>query len=571
MIKCSFSNSSNRDQFLTASGLAVSEDGSVIIPMSLIPLAKNFNGTVSQEGNTAHRYLIKTDNINSLSTPITVITSEGNNGNVTANSETYTIIETDQGLSLYDELNGGVEQLDVSVKMLSELSGHISEELPEDAEWPRLRMISRSRPFSTEFTLAEVNYARKPIVVIMDSGINFDHDEFDGIEAEDLYALPFFNNNFRDYAGHGTAVASFTCGKNIGVHRHLTLLNCKIFSIDFKPNALEIGQALDAVYNKFLEDPSRPMVVNCSWTVAKSSYLEGKFQDLISAGIVVVAAAGNTGINCDFLTPAGMIDVITVGASDKDDVGAGFNNFSKIDFEITSNTGTVIDIFAPGVDCVGAHYSSNSRYCKFSGTSVSAGFTTGAIAGILALKANCFREDAHKILLSYASQGVLLLSDNFTFTQNKLVYLLTAENPLAFESSSFYLGAFTDDTLVISGHIGLVLYTREYRSSTNDEFDFIPIWDNVDLSSVFTIDEDGLFSFTNPELEWNDDEKIRLVNFKVKAVSRSNEITLTSPNLIFFASNPNVTSSLTGDISTALENIDNQSFFAQWIKNQYIK
>lgn len=571
MIKCSFSSPSNRDQFLTAAGLTSLEDGSVVIPMSLIPLAKSFTGVIFQEGSSIHRYLVKTSSLESLITPVTVITAEGNNGNVVANLETYTIVETSQGLSLYDELNGEVEQLDVSVKLLSELTGYITDGLPEDAEWPRLRMISRSRPFLTEFKLAEVNYAQKPIVVVMDSGVNFDHDEFEGIETENLYALPFFNNDFRDYAGHGTAVASFTCGKNIGVHRHLKLLNCKIFSTDFKPNALEIGQALDAIYNKFLEDPSIPMVVNCSWTVAKSSYLEGKFQDLISAGITVVAAAGNTGINCDFLTPAGMIEAITVGASDKDDVGAGFNNFSEIDFEITTNTGTVIDIFAPGVDCVGAHHSGVSRYCKFSGSSVSAGFTAGAIAGILALKAGCFREDAHRILLSYASQGVLLLSNNFTFTQNKLVYLLTSENPLAFESSSFYLGAFTDDTLVISGHIGLVLYTREYESSTNDEFDFIPVWGNADLSSTFTIDEDGRFSLTNPTLVWNDDEKIRLINFKVKAVTKSNEIILTSPTLIFFASNPAVTSSLTGDISTALENIDNQSFFAQWIKNQFIK
>jgi hypothetical protein len=41
--------------------------------------------------------------------------------------------------------------------------------------------------------------------------------------------------------------------------------------------------------------------------------------------------------------------------------------------------------------------------------------------------------------------------------------------------------------------------------------------------------------------------------------------------LIFFASNPDVVDSLTGDITTALENIDSQSFFAAWQPTSVIK
>ena len=62
-----------------------------------------------------------------------------------------------------------------------------------------------------------------------------------------------------------------------------------------------------------------------------------------------------------------------------------------------------------------------------------------------------------------------------------------------------------------------------------------------------------------------------MINFKIHAVSNTGSIKFKSPNLLFFATNPDVVESLTGDISTALENIDSQSFFATWAPAQIIK
>lgn len=571
MIKCVFNDSQNQTKFLLAGGITPELDGTITIPMSLIPLAKTLNGTVSQVSFDSKKYLIKINDISTLTTPVSLVTDQGANGTVVANSQTYKIVQTTQGLDLFNELNGLIEELDAPIKLLSELTGNITNSLPADAQWPRLRMISRVRPFPASFALANTNFTRKPNLVIMDSGINFDHTEFTGLETEDLFTLSVFNGNYRDDAGHGTAVASFACGSNIGLHRHLRLLNCKIFSVSVKPNALQIGEALDAIYQRFIQDPSVPMIVNCSWTMAKSSYLEGKFQDLITAGITVVAASGNQGINCDLLTPAGMSNVITVGATDSDDIAAGFNNFSQADFEIQSNTGDVIDIFAPGVDCFGAYYSNPNSYCKFSGTSISAGFTSGAIAAILALVPNSYRTEAMSILLSYANVGYILLGSDFTIDQNKLLYLITAENQTSFVTSSFYLGVFSSNTLVINGNVDFVLDFNSFQNSTGESFTFTPIWDGTDLSSVFTIDNAGRFTLTNPTLSWDPDEKIRLISFKIRASTQSGSLQLNSPSLIFFASNPNVVESLDGDVSTALENIDNQSFFAAWVKSQMIK
>jgi tRNA/tmRNA/rRNA uracil-C5-methylase (TrmA/RlmC/RlmD family) len=83
-----------------------------------------------------------------------------------------------------------------------------------------------------------------------------------------------------------------------------------------------------------------------------------------------------------------------------------------------------------------------------------------------------------------------------------------------------------------------------------------------ELADCIVLNDTGDFTITAPNVVWDPDEKIRLFSFNITVTSPS--ITFKSPNLIFFATNPAVTESLTGDISTALENIDNQSFFATW-------
>ena len=571
MILCSFKNAEAREKFVSSAGLTVNNDNTVSIPLSLISLARSLGAEITEDNSEVKRYLVKTSLLETPAIPLSIVTDQGNNGSFTANGEEYKLVETTHGLELFDALNGQCDEVSTPVKLMSELTGAEFSTLPPYFEWPRLRMVSRSRPVLQTFNLAQTNFTRKPNLVIVDSGINFDHPEFEDLETEDFVALPVFDNNFRDAAGHGTAVTSFACGKNVGLHRHLKVLNCKIFGNQFKPNALELGQALDAIYQRFVADPTVPMVVNCSWTVAKNSYLESKFQELISAGITIVGAAGNTGIDVSYLTPAGMTDVITVAASDSDDCGAGFNNFSVEDFLIHTNYGDKIDIFAPGVDVVGARYSSG--YLKFSGTSASAGFASGASAAILALIPGSSRSDVNKILKDYSNQGVLLLDiDKFTFSQNKLLFLITAENQLAFDKNAYYLGLLTAEDNTILANLDIVVNVKWFKNATGETFTYEPLYDDLDLGDHLTFDSEGSFLITAPAINWNPGEKIRLVSFKVRAVSSSGAISFITPKIFFFISNPEITdNSVFGDVATALENIDNQSFFAAWVKGQVIK
>jgi hypothetical protein len=576
MILSTFADPDKMASFLTASGLTTSSTTSVEIDIHMTALARYFNATLEQTDFSTYRYIVKVTDPATIATTATVVNTIGTAGHIAVGTENFYVVDSAYGLALYDELNGMVDQADAPVELMAAITAESIIDLPTDYQWGRLRLISRSRPFATNWTLAQSNFSKKPNLVIVDSGINFSHTEFQGLDTEDFYALDHFDGDFRDDAGHGTGVASFACGTNIGVHRHLTLLNCKIFSAAYKPNALDLAKALDAIYDRFVADPTIPMVVNISWVINKNHYLEAKIQNMIEAGIAVVVAAGNSGMDVSLLTPAGMTDVITVAASDHDDVSAGFNNFSIADMGISTNYGLNVDIFAPGVDCVGADYRGNNSYFRYSGTSLAAGYISGCMAAILAVVPNTYYSDAKRILFEYSTKGSLLVNlEKFTFTQNQLAFVITADSALSTETDAFYLGFIGQDSPSIVGNINQVLSVSRYQGTTNEVFGYSIVCDDPDmlvkLNECISLTDGGDFTVTAPLLTWEQDEKLRLIEFKIVATSVSSSIRFSSPNLIFFATNPAVTVSLTGDITTALENIDSQSFFATWYPSQQLK
>lgn len=60
---------------------------------------------------------------------------------------------------------------------------------------------------------------------------------------------------------------------------------------------------------------------------------------MISAGVFLAVAAGNSNTDASSTSPAGEPNVCTVGATTSADARASFSNY-----------GTVVDIFAPGQD-----------------------------------------------------------------------------------------------------------------------------------------------------------------------------------------------------------------------------
>ena len=93
---------------------------------------------------------------------------------------------------------------------------------------------------------------------------------------------------------------------------------------------------------------------------------------LITAGIPVVVAAGNSAADARLYSPARIAAAITVGAMSGDEVAT------------SSNTGEGVDIYVQGADVPSASLTDSCGFERMSGTSMAAARVTGAAADLLA-------------------------------------------------------------------------------------------------------------------------------------------------------------------------------------------
>lgn len=200
-------------------------------------------------------------------------------------------------------------------------------------------------------------------VGVLDSGIS---------THEDLIIAGgwnFINNtsNCQDDLGHGTHVAGIISAvdNNIGVvgaAPNVQIYALKVLDNQGNANWSTIAKAIDwAITNRI-------NVLNMSFGGnTGSKTIERVLKKANDSGILLVAAVGNQGNNAGVNYPAKYETVIAVGATDMHDKLAGF-----------SNTGTELELVAPGVD-ISSTYLGNS-YINLSGTSMAVPHVTGVTA-----------------------------------------------------------------------------------------------------------------------------------------------------------------------------------------------
>jgi hypothetical protein len=214
-------------------------------------------------------------------------------------------------------------------------------------------------------------------VYILDSGIEENHPEFDGV---DITLLHSFTDNFTDTKGHGTGLASLISGKTCGL-TGASLKIVKIFDVNKPTLQSDLLHAFDAVLSDYTNNGRKPSVANLSWGISYNDYINSKIQVLIDQGIFVVAAAGNAGVPIENVTPASIAAVLTVGAYDQSLKPCDFSNYTEesiISFNQQDiNTGA-LDGWAPGEQIWAAGL--NGTYGFVAGTSASAAIASGAIA-----------------------------------------------------------------------------------------------------------------------------------------------------------------------------------------------
>jgi aqualysin 1 len=271
--------------------------------------------------------------------------------------------------------------------------------------WGLDRVDQRSAALDATYTYNQTGIGVD--VFIMDTGINFTHDEFGG-RAKPFYDGVGDGQNGNDCNGHGTHLAGIVGGATFGVAKQVTLYSARIFNCD--GYGLDIGNVLNVIdrvnTTRGKGRKYRPAVVNMSWIFAgQSPALETAINASIAQGVVYVAAAGNQAYDACNVGPAYMPQVITVGAMANSN---GFEERARY-----SDFGPCVDLFAPGDLIYSAGIGSNTATREYSGTSQATPFVAGAAAlylqahpsATVAEVANALRANATPNILANVGEG----------------------------------------------------------------------------------------------------------------------------------------------------------------------
>ena len=217
-------------------------------------------------------------------------------------------------------------------------------------------------------------------VYLVDTGLYAAHEQFTGRNINNLYSN--FDGDFSDNSGHGTAVASVIVGNTQGVAKDATLHVVKLF--DTGSGSITIGEILDALDAVLVHHqanaPSQAKVVCLPWTTPQNNFLDNKITEMNASNLVVVAAAGNDGVDVNSVSPAGVESIITVGAVNSSYLVGSFTNvpWTNPTGGYFNNYGAALDLFALGVDVSCAIKTAPDAYDLVSGTSIAAGIAAGA-------------------------------------------------------------------------------------------------------------------------------------------------------------------------------------------------
>ena len=236
---------------------------------------------------------------------------------------------------------------------------------------------------------AVLHAAGNILVAVLDTGVRYTHEDL----APNMWVNPndgghgwnalTGTNNPADDSGHGTLVAGVlgAVGNNgkgvVGVAWGVKIMGCKCF------NNLGVGKVSDAVTCLDYARTNGARIINASWGFTNSLALSNAVASLRDAGIILVAACGNSAnpVNIDVnpVYPAGygLDNVVSVAYTTRSDTLAAFSNYGA----------TNVHLAAPGeqiTSTYGAMDSGQFAYYTDSGTSFAAPYVAGACALLLA-------------------------------------------------------------------------------------------------------------------------------------------------------------------------------------------
>ncbi|KAI0242268.1 hypothetical protein L0F63_002576, partial [Massospora cicadina] len=256
-----------------------------------------------------------------------------------------------------------------------------------NATWGLARISHRTK-FDGDYDYVYTSDGEGVSVYVIDTGIMVNHPEFEGRAS---IGASFAGYNDDDEHGHGTHCAGTVGSKSYGVAKKANLVSVKVFDGSGSGSTSGILSAIDwAIGDK---KGVRGNVLSMSLAGGRSQASNNAVEAAVKRGFSVVVAAGNSNMDACYFSPASAPSVITVAASDINDVRATFSNY-----------GECVDVFAPGVNIKSTW--NNGATNSISGTSMATPHVAGMVANLLS-KTPASQSQVKAKLTNLATKNVL--------------------------------------------------------------------------------------------------------------------------------------------------------------------
>ncbi|WP_232680019.1 S8 family peptidase [Nocardioides sp. R-C-SC26] len=254
-------------------------------------------------------------------------------------------------------------------------------------------------------------------VYVIDTGLNANHNEFTGrvgdgrnfVREGGLLGIiggSVDPQKWADCNGHGTHVASTAAGTTWGVAKKATVHAVRVLNCQGSGTGAAIIGGIDWVAGNHQPNAVANLSLGSS---GRSADIDNAVTSLVSSGVAVAVAAGNSNANACNTSPAAAPSVLTVGASSMNDARASFSNF-----------GTCLDLFAPGDDITAANYSNNSGSVTYDGTSMASPHVAGVLALVRGADSGISATAAQDAVANAATTGAI--TNAGTGSPNKLLF-----------------------------------------------------------------------------------------------------------------------------------------------------
>jgi subtilisin family serine protease len=349
--------------------------------------------------------------------------------------------------------------------------------------WGLDRIDQRNLPLDTVYSIPNFGEGAPAAVnvYVLDTGIRVSHTEFGGRAS---VAFDAFGGNGLDCNGHGTHVAGIIGAARYGVAPNVNLRSVRVLDCAGRGSETSIIAGVDWVTAN--HQPGQPAVANMSLgaTTPSPTALDTAVNNSILDGITYVIAAGNgdangNGQDACLVSPARVTNAITVGSTNDADSKASSSNF-----------GTCLDIFAPGVDITSTWHTSDTATMMLSGTSMAAPHVAGAAALYLQKAPAATPETVRNALVNKVTRNVLF--NIGTGSPNRLLYSIVTPNDTdpggTLSGNTGTLSATGDVdywTVPNTGYGGATFLRATMRGPTTADFDlFLQRWTGTQWVSM---------------------------------------------------------------------------------------